>query len=230
MKISKFYAIVLALFLTGTTVQAQTEMRTPGKFTGVNSEGSWDVIITIGDKDQIKLVSKGFDLSEVITNIEDGSLKIELDDSDDDDQANFTAYVTIRKLESIGLSGSGNMIIRSEVTADEFNIGQAGSGNIEFERLTTDDLNVGMAGSGNVIISGGNVSDVNIGQAGSGNFKGLDLMAKDVKIGKTGSGDIYIGVKGELTVGSFGSGSVYYHGDPTDITNGSFGSGKVVRK
>ncbi|PZX51339.1 head GIN domain-containing protein [Algoriphagus chordae] len=228
MNFSKIYAFVLLIFLMGTTAQAQTETRTPGKFTGVNSEGSWDVIITLGDRDEVKLVSKGFDLDEVITEIEDGNLTIELDDSDDN--ANFTAYVTVRNLESLGLSGSGNMIIRSDISAREFSIGLAGSGNIELEMLTTGDLNVGMAGSGYVSIASGSASDVNIGQAGSGDFKAIDLMAKDVKIGKTGSGDTHIGVEGELTVGSLGSGSVYYNGEPTDITNGSFGSGKVVRR
>lgn len=230
MKTSRIYALIFALFLMGSTVQAQTEIRTPGKFTGVSSEGSWDVIITIGDRDQVKLVSKGFNLDEVITEIEDGNLTIELDDSDDDNRANFTAYVTVKRLENIGLTGSGNMIIRSDVTSTEFNIGLAGSGNIEMEMLSTGNLNIGMAGSGDVIISSGSASDVNIGQAGSGNFKALDLMAQDVKIGKTGSGDTYIGVEGELTVGSFGSGSVYYNGEPTEITKGSFGSGRVVRK
>ncbi|TXE05919.1 head GIN domain-containing protein [Algoriphagus aquimarinus] len=230
MNFSKISAFVLLLFLMGTTVQAQTEIRTPGKFTGINSEGSWDVIITLGEKDEVKLVSKGFDLDEVITEIENGSLTIELDDSDDDDHANFTAYVTVRNLESLGLSGSGNMIIRSDISAREFSIGQAGSGTIEMAMLTTGDLNVGMAGSGNVLISCGTASDVNIGQVGSGDFKASALKGKDVKVGKTGSGDTYIGVEGELTVGSLGSGSVYYNGDPTDINKGSLGSGKVVRK
>ncbi|SFT88419.1 Putative auto-transporter adhesin, head GIN domain [Algoriphagus locisalis] len=230
MNTSKLSAFVLLLFLMGTTVQAQTETRSPGKFTGVNSEGSWDVIITLGDKDEVKLVSKGFDLGEVITEIENGSLNIELEDSDDDKRANFTAYVTVRNLESLGLSGSGNMIVRSDISSHEFSIGQAGSGTIEMEMLTTGELNIGMAGSGSVLIASGTASDVNIGQVGSGDLKALALLGKDVNVGKTGSGDTYIGVEGDLTVGSLGSGNVYYSGDPTDISKGSLGSGKVVRK
>lgn len=229
MNLSKITSLVLFLFFLGFSAQAQTETRTPGGFTSVSSEGSWDVIITIGEIDQVKLVSKGFDLSEVITEVEDGKLEIELRD-DDDDNRDFTVYVTIKKLESLGLAGSGNIMVRSDVYSKEFGIGQAGSGTISLEFLETDDLNIGMSGSGTVSISSGRAGDVNIGQVGSGDFKGIDLMAGDVKIGKTGSGDVHIGVDGDLTVGSIGSGNVYYRGNPTDISKGNLGSTKVIKK
>lgn len=229
MNFSKISAFILLLFLMGTTVQAQTETRKPGHFTGINSYGSWDVIITIGDVDQVKLVSKGFALSEVITEIEDGKLEIELKD-DDDDNSDFTVYVTIKKLESLALAGSGRVMVRSDVYADEFSIGQAGSGNVELEMLHAKSLNIGMSGTGNVVISKGKAEDVNIGQVGSGDFKGIDLVCGDVKIGKAGSGDIHIGIEGELNVGSVGSGNVYYNGNPTDITKGNLGSTKVIKK
>ena len=51
-----------------------------------------------------------------------------------------------------------------------------------------------------------------------------------MKIGKTGSGDVSIWVDGELTVGSLGSGNVYYEGSPHDIDDGIVGSGKVIKK
>ena len=229
MAFSKITAFVLLLFLMGTTVQAQTEIRTPGYFTGVSSSGSWDVIITIGDKNEVKLVSKGFDLSEVITELDGEKLEIELKD-DDDDNRNFTAYVTIKKLKSLGLAGSGNIMVRSDIYADEFGIGQAGSGNVELEALHAESLNIGMIGTGNIVISGGKAKEVKIGQVGSGEFQGIDLVCGDVKIGKTGSGDIHVGVEGDLSVGSVGSGNVYYSGNPTDISKGSLGSTKVIKR
>ena len=229
MNFSKISAFVLLLFLMGTTAHAQTELRTPGKFTGINSEGSWDVIITVGDKDEVKLVSKGFDLDEVITEVDDDKLKIELRD-DDDDNRDFTVYVTVKNLKSLGLAGSGNMMVRSDLYTDELSIGQAGSGNIKLEMLHTESLKIGMSGTGHVSIANGTASDVNIGQVGSGDFDGIDFMAGDVKIGKTGSGDVYIGVEGELTVGALGSGNVYYTGNQTDISKGSLGSSKVIKK
>jgi hypothetical protein len=55
-------------------------------------------------------------------------------------------------------------------------------------------------------------------------------MAGDVKIGKSGSGSTSIGVNGNLTVGSSGSGNVYYNGNPTSQKISSSGSSKVIKK
>lgn len=229
MNISKIYSLVLLLFLMGTTLQAQTEIRTPGEFTKVQSSGSWDVVITIGDKDEIKLVSKGFDLDKVITEVEDGSLEIKLEKGRHN-HVNFTAFVTIQELESVGLAGSGNITVDSDIDSRSFAIGTSGSGDIRLKKLETGSLYVGMSGSGEVSIEGGASDSANIGQSGSGDFEALDLAAEDVKIGKSGSGSTSIGVNGDLKVASSGSGNVYIKGEPTSQSIASSGSSKIIRK
>lgn len=229
MKLSTISAFVFMLFLMGATAQAQTETRTPGDFTKVTSSGSWDVYITIGDKYEVKLVSKGFDLNQVITEVEDGSLEIKLEKGRHNN-VNFTAYVTVRELESVGLSGSGHMEIESDISSRSFAIGTSGSGDIKMQQLEARSLFVGMSGSGKVIIEGGSCENANIGQSGSGSFDALDLMAGDVKIGKSGSGATSIGVTGDLKVGASGSGNVYIKGNPTSQSIGSSGSARIIRK
>lgn len=229
MKVSTIYAFVFLLFLMGTTAQAQTEVRTPGDFTRINSSGSWDVIISLGDKDEVKLVSKGFDLNKVITEVEDGKLEIKLEKGRHNN-VNFTAYVTVRELEAIGLGGSGNIDVTSDVSSRTFSIGTSGSGDIKLQDVDTRTLSVGMSGSGRVIIEGGTCETANIGQSGSGAFDALDLMAGDVRIGKSGSGTTSIGVSGDLKVGASGSGNVYIKGNPTSQSFGSSGSARLIRK
>lgn len=229
MKVSTIYAFVFLLFLMGTTAQAQTEVRTPGDFTRVNSSGSWDVIISLGDKDEVKLVSKGFDLDKVITEVEDGKLEIKLEKGRYNN-VNFTAYVTVRELEAVGLGGSGNIEVTSDVSSRTFSIGSSGSGNIKMQDVDTSTLSVGMSGSGKILIEGGSCETANIGQSGSGDFDALDLMAGDVKIGKSGSGATSIGVEGDLKVASSGSGNVYIKGDPEHQSIASSGSGRIIRK
>lgn len=229
MKVSTIYAFVFLLFLMGTTAQAQTEVRTPGDFTRVNSSGSWDVVITLGEKDEVKLVSKGFDLDKVITEVEDGKLEIKLEKGRYNN-VNFTAYVTVRELEAVGLGGSGNIDVTSDVSSRTFSIGSSGSGNIKMQDVDTRTLSVGMSGSGKITIEGGSCETANIGQSGSGAFDALDLMAGDVKIGKSGSGSTSIGVEGDLKVASSGSGNVYIKGDPEHQSIASSGSGRIIRK
>lgn len=229
MKLSTIYGMVLMLFLMGSTAHAQTETRTPGDFTKIESKGSWDVIVSIGDRDEVKLVSKGFDLDNVITEVEDGKLEIKLEKGRYNN-VNFTAYVTVRELEALGLSGSGDMEVESDISSRTFSIGSSGSGNIHLKNLEARTLSVGMSGSGKVIIEGGSSETANIGQSGSGSFDALNLMAGDVKIGKSGSGSTSIGVEGDLKVASSGSGNVYIQGDPESQSIASSGSSKVIRK
>jgi len=229
MKLSTISAFVFLLFLMGATAQAQTEIRTPGDFNKVTSSGSWDVILTVGDKDEVKLVSKGFDLDKVITEVEDGHLKIELEKGRHNN-VNFIAYVTVKELSAVGLSGSGNLTIESNIDARTFSIGSSGSGDIRMKNIETKTLSVGMSGSGKVEVTGGSCDSANIGQSGSGSFDGLDLMAVDVRIGKSGSGSTSIGVRGDLKVASSGSGNVYIKGDPENQSVASSGSGRIIRK
>jgi hypothetical protein len=229
MKLTKITSLIFLLFLVGFTAQAQTETRTPGSFKGIESGGNWDVYITIGNKDEVRLVSNGFDLKKVISEVEGNTLKIKLEKGNYKN-VNFIAYVTVRELESIGVSGSGKMIVESNIDSKKFSIGQSGSGQIQMKMLKTGNLNVGLSGSGKVSIVGGSAGNTNIGQSGSGAFKALELMAGDVKIGKSGSGSTAIGVSGNLTVGSSGSGNIYYKGNPTSQKISSSGSSKVIKK
>jgi hypothetical protein len=229
MKLTKITSLIILLFLVGFTAQAQTETRNPSSFTGIESGGSWDVFITIGNKDEVRLESKGFDLNKVITEVEGNTLKIKLEKGRYYN-VNFIAYVTVRELESIGVSGSGKMIVESNIDSKKFSIGQSGSGNIQMKMLETGALNVGMSGSGKVTIQGGSTDSANIGQSGSGEFEALELMAGDVKVGKSGSGSTAIGVNGSFIVGSSGSGNIYYKGNPTSQKIGSSGSSKVIKR
>ncbi|MDR7131750.1 hypothetical protein J2X69_004115 [Algoriphagus sp. 4150] len=229
MTISKITAFVLLLFLLGAAVQAQTDIRTPGSFHAIESSGSWDVFITLGSKDEVKLVSQGFDLGKVITEVKNGKLEISLEKGNHRN-VNFEAHITVRELESIGSGGSGDMTLTSDISSDKFNVGQSGSGNVKLQKLNVGSLNVGMSGSGTVSIEGGSAETANIGQSGSGDFNGLELMANSVKIGKSGSGHTSIGAGENLTVGSSGSGNVYYRGNPENKKIGNSGSSKVIKK
>ncbi|MHA7128204.1 head GIN domain-containing protein [Algoriphagus namhaensis] len=223
-------SLILLLFFLGVTAQAQdTEIRTPGSFTQIESGGSWDVHVKIGNKDEVRLESKGFDLNKVITEVDGDKLKIKLEKGNYRN-VNIEVFVTVRELESIGGSGSGSIYVESDIESRNFSIGNSGSGNIEMRRLETGKLNVGMSGSGVVVIEGGSAESANIGQSGSGDFKGLELTAESVKVGKSGSGSTYIGVTENLTVGSSGSGNVYIKGDPKNQQISSSGSSRVIKK
>lgn len=230
MKTSKFSTLVFALFLIGSVAFAQrSEIRTPGTFTKIENHGSWDVEITKGSKDEIRLESSSFDLSKVITDLDRGKLEIKLEKGNYRN-VDLKVFITVRQLESVGNGGSGNMEIKSDFGAETFGIGLSGSGSISAKKINAQKLSVGMSGSGKVKIEGGQAEEANIGQSGSGNFEGINFTAESVKIGKSGSGTTAISVLESLTVGASGSGNVYYRGNPEKQSIGVSGSTKVIRQ
>jgi hypothetical protein len=230
MQTSKISALVFAFLLLGFAAIAQnTQVRTPGSFTEIENNGSWDVEITKGSKDEVRLESSGFDLSKVITEVDGDKLKIKLEKGSYKN-VNIKVYVTVRELEAVGNGGSGDMRINSDFGANSFSIGLSGSGNIFAKNINAEKLSVGMSGSGKVVIEGGRAEVANIGQSGSGDLDALDFTADDVKIGKSGSGDTSIGVVESFTVGSSGSGNIYYRGNPEKQSIGISGSSKVIKQ
>lgn len=230
MNTSKIFTLALALLLVGYSSFAQnTQTRTPGSFTQIENNGSWDVEITKGSKDEVRLESSGFDLNKVITEVDGDKLKIKLEKGTYKN-VNIKVYVTVRELESVGNGGSGDMIINSDFGANTFSIGLSGSGSITTRNINAGKLTVGMSGSGKVIIEGGQADEASIGQSGSGDLEAINFTAEAVKIGKSGSGTTAITVEESLTVGASGSGNVYYRGNPEKQSIGVSGSTKVIKQ
>ena len=230
MNTSRIYTFVFAFLLIGYSAFAQnSQIRTPGTFTQIENNGSWDVEITKGSKEEVRLESSGFDLTKVITEVDRDKLTIKLEKGNYKN-VNIKVFVTVRELESVGNGGSGDMMVNSDFGANTFSIGLSGSGSITTRNINAEKLSVGMSGSGKVIIEGGQADEASIGQSGSGNLQAINFIAEEVKIAKSGSGTTSIGVVESLTVGASGSGNVYYRGNPEKQSIGVSGSTKVIKQ
>lgn len=225
----KTTATILFLFLIGFTANAQgTETRTPGEFTSIQSGGSWDVFVSIGDRDEVMIESENIPLDKIITEVKDGELKLKLERGNYRNvQLKF--YVTVRELSGLGSSGSGSITVEDDVETKKMNIGVSGSGLIRMQHVFAESVNVGISGSGDIEIAGGETKTLSVGQSGSGDFKGSDLDAEQISVGKSGSGKSYVGTSKTLKVGASGSGNVYYKGNP-DMNIGVSGSTRVVKQ
>lgn len=215
MKINtKITAIILLVFGLGSCVQAQqTETRTPGHFTKVHSGGSWEVILTEGNKEEIRIEAKGVSLDKVKTEIDGDVLEVGLVRGNYNN-VKLKFYITYRELEGVRCSGSGEMEVTSPVEACEFYIGLSGSGDIIMNTLEAKELEASISGSAEIKIKGGSVDEAEIKQSGSGDFLAENLAIGELNVSKSGSGDTEVGDLGEISVRSSGSGDIIYSGSP----------------
>ncbi|KEO72282.1 head GIN domain-containing protein [Anditalea andensis] len=230
MKIIRTCSLILVLSIFASVLHAQTsEIRNVGTFNTIKTGGSWDVILEKGDKEQVRLETKNFDLNKVVTEVKNNTLHIDLEKGNYKN-VNFKVYVTYIELESIKSGGSGTIKSNSDIVADDLVISISGSGDAQFQNITADKVLVSMSGSGNIDIAGGSVKHLTIKQSGAGNYRGLDFQAEDAEVNQSGSGNTALTANNSLSVRSSGSGNIDYKGSAEHRDVRFTGSGRVAKR
>ncbi|WP_192349291.1 head GIN domain-containing protein [Algoriphagus sp. Y33] len=216
MKISsKIIAFAVSALMLASCVHAQqSETRTPGHFTKVHSGGSWEVIMTEGNKEEIKIEARGVALDKVKTEINGDVLSVGLVKGNYNN-VKLKFYITYKELEGVKCSGSGTIEVTSPVKSEVFYAGLSGSGDVLMDKLEARELSVSISGSADLKIKGGKVDQAEIKQSGSGDFHGENLTIAELEVSKSGSGNTHVGDLGKVSVKASGSGDVIYSGSPT---------------
>ena len=134
-------------------------------------------------------------------------------------------YVTMKTVEALSVSGSGNMESKGTLNTDDLELAVSGSGDMELQ-ITGDELETRISGSGSIRLSG-NANEASARISGSGRVKAEDLTVQTFEARISGSGSCYITVEDEIDASISGSGSIYYAGNPGRVISNSSGSGKV---
>lgn len=203
------------LLLTGTAFGAGIDkaLAVPG-FTGVGSEGSVDVYVTVGAKQSVVVHGEPKDVETVMTRMRDGVL-----------------IITQKNTNGYGWTSS-NKNLRVDITTPALDrIAVSGSSDIYATGINTKRMHISVAGSGDVKASG-RADRAEISVAGSGDVKAGDLHAADTSITIAGSGDVAAYASKSVAVSIAGSGDVTVYGNPpaTARTSKVLGSGDVTFK
>jgi hypothetical protein len=206
-----------------------TQTRAVTNFTGVSSEMSGKVNVTIGPEFKVEITAQQNILDVLNTNVIDGVLHID-----------FKNGVRVRHYEDMlvnisapyadyfRLSGSGNMDVTGNVAANNLKVILSGSGDIGVQNaVVADKIDADVSGSGNIRIMDGSAVNEDLSISGSGNIELVDVPAQNGVTHISGSGDMKVVLSQSLDAHISGSGSVFYHGNPIISTHIS-GSGKVV--
>ncbi|MEW4449334.1 head GIN domain-containing protein [Qipengyuania sp. JC766] len=156
--------------------------------------------------------------------IEDGQLKIDLEDGNWRFGGNASIVVTMPAPRSLEVDGSGD--IESFALSGDAEVEIAGSGGIQVDAIDTRSLDIAIAGSGD-LTGAGTTDTISIEIAGSGNVGLADLQAGSGDIAIAGSGDVAFASDGKISVRIAGSGDVRITGNATcDVSTA--GSGDVI--
>ena len=137
-----------------------------------------------------------------------------------------TITIPVKDLESIVLSGSGNISSNTLIHGSDVKMDVNGSGNIDLQ-LEATNLVSEVNGSGDIKLSGSSKNH-RIQVNGSGNVEATEFASGQVKVKINGSGDCNVLATNALDASIRGSGNVYYKGSP-DVSSDVKGSGSVEK-
>jgi hypothetical protein len=234
MKLIKFFVAAVLLTVAGNTfaktnLSAATEDRNLTGFSAVNVAGSFDVYITQGTTESVKVEAPADVIKNIITEVKNGTLVIRTKNNFSFNNLfgnkKMVVYVSIKNCNAISLTGSGDVYFKEGIAANDLNLSLTGSGDVT-GKITAKNVNCSLTGSGDLHISG-RADNSKVTVTGSGDFSGGDLATNTTVVFVGGSGDASVHATSTLKASVTGSGDVHYGGHPKNISKSTSGSGDI---
>jgi hypothetical protein len=229
----KLIRIFIALLLVGSaaTTFADTEDRHLSGFHAVDVSGSFDVYITQGATESVKVEAPGNVIKNIKTDVKGGTLNIYTKEhfswNSMFGNKKMVVYVTIKNVDGIALTGSGDVFFKDGITAGNLRLQLTGSGDL-LGKVNAKALFASITGSGDIKISG-HADGQKVNVTGSGDYSARDLTSTNVVVSVSGSGDASVYASGNLAATVAGSGDIHYGGNPKNISKSKSGSGDIER-
>jgi hypothetical protein len=211
--------------------QIKKETREVNNYTSLASHGSMDVQIAYGNSNSVVIEADENLLPYIETTVENSKLSIKSKKNVNlKSSSKIVVHVSMTKINSLQLSGSGNINGSGAFTSDgKTDIGVSGSGNLTLEFESFKDLDLSVSGSGNIDLKSSATNSINAKVSGSGNIDCSSISSKDVEARLSGSGNIKVYASNSIDAKISGSGNVYYKGNAQNISSKVAGSGKVLK-
>lgn len=205
-----------------------TITRSTGDYDKIKCAGWMDFILVKGDEGSIKIEGESNLLDYIITEVDGNRLIIKTENNVSlKPSFNKTIKITIpfRDIDYVSLSGSGDIVSKDKIVANDFTSRVSGSGDIVLE-VEANSIDGSVTGSGDLTLNG-TTKELKASVTGSGDFHGYNLEAEDVEAKVTGSGDVEVVCNGDLNARVTGSGDIEYKGSPKTEDTKVTGSGSI---
>lgn len=224
---------VALVFLGFSCVRAQTrQTRDVSTFTKISFRVPGKLYLRQGSPQKVEIEGKADVLKEIETEVDGSRLVIGKEGKwgdwkwGDDDAVNV--YITVKDIEGLSVSGSGDIIGETRITSKDLSLNVSGSGNLKIEADASGDMEADVSGSGDLFVKG-KCRSLNSDVSGSGKANLTLSITEDADFGISGSGKIEAsGSAARVKASISGSGKVLASGMETNSCNVRIsGSGDV---
>lgn len=209
----KKFITFLLVFCVGYAFGQNRETRSVGTFTKIAFRVPGKLILRQGTPQKVELEGDKETLSKIDTEVSGDKLSIGREgrwmDWSWGDRDRINVYVTVKDLEAISVSGSGDLIGEGKFTTGDLKLSVSGSGSLQIEVTASGELNADVSGSGRLEVKGSCrsfESDI----SGSGKVVVSASIAEKADVSISGSGKLEAsGTAKEIKASISGSGKVY---------------------
>ncbi len=221
-------SLVFLLLLSGWTAVAQeTETRPLESFRGVRASEAIDVYLKKGDKESVKIEVENVQLSDVLTEVSGGYLRVHMRDGNYRGRRVVRAYVTYVALEKVSATSASNIFSEGILKSSKLTITAASAASVELQ-IDSDNVSVDVASAGDITLEG-KAKSLTVEASSAGSVDAYNLECETVEAAASSAGSAKVNVTKSLDARASSGGSIRYRGNPTN-TNTDSSSGGSVKK
>lgn len=225
--------LIISLLLAQSGLFAQdTETRSLGSFDGISVSQSIDAELIKGNSNEAKITVKNVDLDDVITEVENGILKLKMKKKWNNNWGGKKKKVQIVLTYAdypsyISASSSADVISRDKIITESLEVNASSSADIILD-VDVKELESSVSASADIEISG-SADEAYVKVSASADFLGKRLSTKRADLSASSSGDIELRVSDELSAKASSSGDITYYGNPDVKKSKKSSSGDISR-
>lgn len=205
----------------------KSESRDHGSFRSISTSGSYNVYITPGSKNDIRVEADDNLLPLIETKVRGNDLEIQTKKGYDiRPTRTINIYVTIDQLEELKSSGNGGFYSKGQLKGDDVRFSFSGSSNTEID-LKANNLDVSVSGTSKLNLKG-NIPSTKYDISGTADVEALELQSSNTDVNISGTGKLDLVAEKKLNVAVSGMGKIRYKGTPA-INQMSSGTAKISR-
>ncbi|MCZ8198711.1 MAG: DUF2807 domain-containing protein [Flavobacterium sp.] len=212
--------------IKGNGVQT-TITRTTESYDEISAGGSFKVELVAGKEGTITISGDENIISHIVTEVNGSKLKIGFEKNKNYSyHSDIVITVPFEEISAVSFAGSGEIVTKDTITANNFEANLTGSGDGDIT-VNTKKLTTSLTGSGDLKISG-TTEELEAKVAGSGDLSCSKLTAQNADVSVAGSGDLKVNCINKLKATVAGSGNIHYKSKPATIDSKVSGSGDIT--
>ena len=219
-KLSLFVAILMVIITSACTQTTKkmvfdgaAEDRNLAGFTSINVSNAFDVYISQGTEDAVGVSADSQDATKNIkTHVSGGVLYISFENKGWWNWKNnkLKAYITVKNLEKLTVSGACNVSFVDAITSNNLHISVSGASDIKGS-VKVNSLKVGASGASNISLSG-KATNTDFNVSGACSIKSLDLVTDNSTIVASGASNVKLTINQYLKANVSGTSDIRYKG------------------